>query len=324
MASDAPTPHSPPMPMPNSARRIRNVVKFGAKPGRDFDHRVEDQVDHHRQAPAVAVGQQAEDERPHRAEPGVSVMENATPRPTCGTPWRSRSGERRPGRSRRRRASSPETRRSSRKPPRARTVAGCDLGRRRDGGIHAAEYSRAAAWPHFAGHTGRNAPAKTGRGPHNAYPCRPHSTLHGKADAISWPIMHPNRAPMPMANDSPIPRPNRLFLGVVLALSSAAGLSMLAFRAYYCGTRGYSFMVWNLFLAWLPLAFAGAAVRSGPAGRATGWSHSGGGSSGCCSSRTRRTSARNSSTSCPTGRRRRCRHRSCGSRPAAACRSGST
>jgi uncharacterized membrane protein len=70
-----------------------------------------------------------------------------------------------------------------------------------------------------------------------------------------------------MVTDSPIPRPDRLFLAAVLALSSAAGLSMLAFRAYYCGTRGYSFMVWNLFLAWLPLACAGAAVSIRPARR---------------------------------------------------------
>jgi uncharacterized membrane protein len=62
------------------------------------------------------------------------------------------------------------------------------------------------------------------------------------------------------------PRRDRLFLAVVLALSSTAGLAMLAFRAYYAGTRGYSFMVWNLFLAWLPLAFAGAAVAVRPAG----------------------------------------------------------
>ena len=32
MASDAPTPHSPPMPMPNSIRRMKKTVKFGANP----------------------------------------------------------------------------------------------------------------------------------------------------------------------------------------------------------------------------------------------------------------------------------------------------
>ena len=232
------------------------------------------------------------------------------------------SAEHRRGRSRTHPASSRETRRSSRKPP--REDAGVRPRPASDGGIHAAEYSRATGPPHFAGHPGRNAQPKTGRWPHKAYPCRPHPTLHGKVNAVSWPIMHPDARPMRMANDSPIPRPNWLFLGVVLALSSAAGLSMLAFRAYYCGTRGYSFLVWNLFLAWLPLAFAGAAVSVRPSRPRTGWSRSGGGSSGCCSSRTRPTSARNSSTSCPTARRRRCRRRSCGSRPAGECRSGST
>ncbi len=32
MVSDAPTPHSPPIAMPYSARRIRNTVSVGAKP----------------------------------------------------------------------------------------------------------------------------------------------------------------------------------------------------------------------------------------------------------------------------------------------------
>src|SRR3954471_698298 len=77
-------------------------------------------------------------------------------------------------------------------------------------------------------------------------------------------MMHPDSRRAPMVTDLPIPRRDRLFLGAVLALSSAAGLSMLAFRAYYCGTRGYAFMVWTLFLAWLPLLFAAAAVSIRP------------------------------------------------------------
>ena len=56
---------------------------------------------------------------------------------------------------------------------------------------------------------------------------------------------------------------------LVLALTSLAGLSMLAFRMYYGGTRGYRALPWDLFLAWLPvpLAFATlrAHARSGPA-----------------------------------------------------------
>src|SRR5947199_2762003 len=78
--------------------------------------------------------------------------------------------------------------------------------------------------------------------------------------------MQPDSRRAPAFSASYRSRRDRLFLGVVLALSSAAGLAMLAFRGYYAGTRGYSFMVWNLFLAWLPLAFAGAAVAVRPAG----------------------------------------------------------
>src|SRR5436305_7806238 len=55
-------------------------------------------------------------------------------------------------------------------------------------------------------------------------------------------------------------RRDRLFLLAVLALSSLAGLLMLAARFWVSGRRGYAFLPWNLFLAWLPLAFAAAAV----------------------------------------------------------------
>src|SRR5688500_13000930 len=44
-----------------------------------------------------------------------------------------------------------------------------------------------------------------------------------------------------------------LLLGGVLALSS---LAALAARVFYSGTAGYLFMVWNLFLACLPLWLA--------------------------------------------------------------------
>jgi uncharacterized membrane protein len=47
-----------------------------------------------------------------------------------------------------------------------------------------------------------------------------------------------------------------LRVGSVLALSSTAALSVLAARMVYSGTAGYRFMVWNLFLAWIPLALA--------------------------------------------------------------------
>jgi uncharacterized membrane protein len=49
---------------------------------------------------------------------------------------------------------------------------------------------------------------------------------------------------------------DQVFLGVALALSSLAALAVLAARFVYSGTAGYAFMVWNLFLAWIPLALA--------------------------------------------------------------------
>ena len=51
-------------------------------------------------------------------------------------------------------------------------------------------------------------------------------------------------------------------LVVVLALSSLAGLAMLAFRMGYGGTWGYRSLPWDLFLAWLPVPLAVAVVRA--------------------------------------------------------------
>ena len=57
-------------------------------------------------------------------------------------------------------------------------------------------------------------------------------------------------------------------LAGTLVLSSVAALGILAARILYSGTAGYSFMVWNLFLAWIPLWLAAAmAVLDGRAGR---------------------------------------------------------
>lgn len=47
-------------------------------------------------------------------------------------------------------------------------------------------------------------------------------------------------------------------LACTLVLSSAAALAILAARMGYSGTAGYAFMVWNLFLAWIPLWLAAA------------------------------------------------------------------
>jgi uncharacterized membrane protein len=49
---------------------------------------------------------------------------------------------------------------------------------------------------------------------------------------------------------------DQMFLGAAMLLSSFAALSVLATRFIYSGTEGYGFMVWNLFLAWIPLALA--------------------------------------------------------------------
>ena len=50
---------------------------------------------------------------------------------------------------------------------------------------------------------------------------------------------------------------------LVLALTSAAGLAMLAFRMAYAGTRGYWSLPWDLVLAWIPVPLACAVARLG-------------------------------------------------------------
>jgi uncharacterized membrane protein len=60
---------------------------------------------------------------------------------------------------------------------------------------------------------------------------------------------------------------DRLMLAGVLLLSSCAGLVLLAFRFYYSGTAGYAGMIWNLFLAWIPLWLALCISALGGAGR---------------------------------------------------------
>jgi len=48
----------------------------------------------------------------------------------------------------------------------------------------------------------------------------------------------------------------RIAVVASLALLSAFVLGMLALRVLYTGTLGHSWLVWNLFLAWIPLALA--------------------------------------------------------------------
>lgn len=56
---------------------------------------------------------------------------------------------------------------------------------------------------------------------------------------------------------------DRLLLGFVLGLSSAAALGMVAVRLIYSGTVAYAFMPWNLFLAWVPVALSVALFTLG-------------------------------------------------------------
>jgi uncharacterized membrane protein len=58
----------------------------------------------------------------------------------------------------------------------------------------------------------------------------------------------------------PAASPVRRLLAV-LALSSLAAVALVAFRLYYGGTRGYSSLPWDLFLAWVPVPLAFAAAR---------------------------------------------------------------
>ena len=58
-------------------------------------------------------------------------------------------------------------------------------------------------------------------------------------------------------------RPTNLIEQVVpLVPSSALSVSLLAARWLHTGSTSFAFLLWNLFLAWLPLGFAWAATRT--------------------------------------------------------------
>ena len=56
------------MPMPKRARSQKNIVYEVASPGSDLEDRVEHEIDHERNAPAVAVREHAEDQCADRSE----------------------------------------------------------------------------------------------------------------------------------------------------------------------------------------------------------------------------------------------------------------
>lgn len=60
---------------------------------------------------------------------------------------------------------------------------------------------------------------------------------------------------------------DQVALLAVLALSSLLSVVLVAFRVYYSGAGTYIFLVWNLFLAWVPLISALALWWVSPYGR---------------------------------------------------------
>ena len=62
MASDAPTPHSPPMPIPNNKPQDKEHGEVRSETAQQFDCGEEDDVRHQRTAASVAVGHHAKDQ----------------------------------------------------------------------------------------------------------------------------------------------------------------------------------------------------------------------------------------------------------------------
>src|SRR4051812_28299196 len=70
-----------------------------------------------------------------------------------------------------------------------------------------------------------------------------------------------NRSVVPAASCRPADdRRDRRFVVGVFVVNGLVGLAMLVVRFWVSGRRGYGFLPWNLFLAWLPVAFAAATV----------------------------------------------------------------
>ena len=67
--SDAPTPHSPPMPTPNNAAEHAKGAEVMRESREHLDGGIKNQVHDHRHPPAEAIGEQSENQRPTAERP---------------------------------------------------------------------------------------------------------------------------------------------------------------------------------------------------------------------------------------------------------------
>lgn len=67
---------------------------------------------------------------------------------------------------------------------------------------------------------------------------------------------------LPVSNEAPVETPVKMWLYdkapllAALLLSSLMSFAIVLFRIYYSGKETYIFLIWNLFLAWVPLISA--------------------------------------------------------------------
>jgi uncharacterized membrane protein len=69
-----------------------------------------------------------------------------------------------------------------------------------------------------------------------------------------------------------IPRSRAAMMFLSLVFASAACLLMVAVRFFYSGQLKFTFLIWNLLLAWIPLIFSLAAYRLYARHAPAGWS----------------------------------------------------
>lgn len=74
------------------------------------------------------------------------------------------------------------------------------------------------------------------------------------------------------ANDLPFNQQrSAVFPLLTILLTTAAGVGLIVSRVYLTGYRAYLGLIWNLFLAWLPLVFALGVCRLHRAGARNSW-----------------------------------------------------